>query len=384
MVASMIRKIRKIRFCRSVHPALALVALAVPFGGCIMPRGDEAGATAAAASPALGADAKPLRQAGGTAGHRLVGTALMSRQLDDGRVRKLVALNFDSLTPENEMKWESVEPRPGGFSFEAADRLVAFAAENGMRMRGHTLVWHSQLAPWVKGLPPAELRAAMERHIRGVVGHWKGKVAAWDVVNEAIADGPSGQLRADSPWSALGPTFIDDAFRLAHQTDPAALLFYNDYEIEGAGTPKSDAAYGLCKRLKEAGVPIDGVGFQMHVDPRHWPSAEIIKQNMERFAALGLRIEITEMDVPVGEIPGTMDEKLQQQRAIAHDIVAACVAVENCGAITFWGLTDRDSWLASPQWGALRGRLPHYPLLFNAAYQPKPVVAGVLDALAGH
>jgi endo-1,4-beta-xylanase len=105
---------------------------------------------------------------------------------------------------------------------------------------------------------------------------------------------------------------------------------------------------------------------------------------MERFAALGLRIEITEMDVPVGEIPGTMDEKLQQQRTIAHDIVAACVAVEKCGAITFWGLTDRDSWLASPQWGALRGRLPHYPLLFNASYQPKPVVAGVLDALAGH
>ncbi len=216
----------------------------------------------------------------------------------------------------------------GGFSFEAADKLVAFAAENGMRMRGHTLVWHSQLAPWVKGLPPAELRAAMERHIRGVVGHWKGKVAAWDVVNEAIADGPSGELRADSPFAALGPTFIDDAFKLAHAADPAALLFYNDYEIEGEGTPKSDAAYRLCKRLKEAGVPIDGVGFQMHVDPRHWPSADSIKRNMERFAALGLRIEITEMDVPVGEIAGTMDEKLQQQRTIAHDIVAACVSVE--------------------------------------------------------
>jgi endo-1,4-beta-xylanase len=317
------------------------------------------------------------------AAHRRVGTALMSARLDDARVRNLVALNFDSLTPENEMKWQTIEPRPGVFSFAAADKLVAFAAANKIRMRGHTLVWHSQLAPWVKGLSPNELRAAMVRHVRSVVEHYEGKVAAWDVVNEAIADGPNGELRADSPFTVLGPTFIDEAFQVAHQVDPDAQLFYNDYEIEGEGSAKSDAAFALCKRLTEAGVPIAGVGFQMHVDPRHWPAPASIRRNMERFASLGLRIEITEMDVPVGEIAGTIDDKLRGQRAIAHDIVLACVATDRCAAVTFWGLIDRDSWLEDPHWGALRGRGPHHALLFDNAYQPKPIVLGVLDALAG-
>jgi endo-1,4-beta-xylanase len=328
-----------------------------------------------------GGGAAPLRSAA-EAAHRRLGTALMSGRLDDARVRNLVALNFDSLTPENEMKWGTIEPRPGVFSFAAGDKLVAFAGEHGIRMRGHTLVWHSQLPSWVPGLPPDELRAAMVNHVRGVVEHYKGKVAAWDVVNEAIADGPSGELRADSPFTPLGPTFIDAAFRAAHQVDPDAQLFYNDYEIEGEGSAKSDAAFALCKRLLDTGVPIAGVGLQMHVDPRHWPTAESIRRNMERYAAIGLRIEITEMDVPVGEIAGTMDDKLQRQRAIAHDIVAACVAVERCAAITFWGLTDRDSWLEDPHWGALRGRGPHRALLFDSALRPKPIVLGVLDAFA--
>ncbi len=334
-------------------------------------------------APAAPADTvAPLRPAA-EAAHRRIGTALMSRRLDEPRVRDLVARNFDSLTPENEMKWQSIEPRAGGFSFEAGDKLVAFAAANGIRMRGHTLVWHSQLADWVKSLSGAELRGAIARHVRGVVGHYKGKVAAWDVVNEALADGPSGDLRTDSPFTALGPTFIDEAFRVAHEVDPDAQLFYNDYEIEGEGTAKSDAAFALCRRLKQGGVPIAGVGLQMHLDPRHMPSADSIRRNMERFAGLGLSVEITEMDVPVGEIPGGLPQKLDRQRAIAHDVVAACVAVPQCAAITFWGLTDQDSWLEDPHWGALRGRLPHHALLFNNAYQAKPIVLGVLDALAG-
>jgi endo-1,4-beta-xylanase len=355
-------------------------ALAAAAVSCIVPGGRPVNAVGGNTGP--GADAAPLRQSADIK-HRLVGTALMSAQLGDARVRTLVAKQFNSLTPENEMKWYEVEPQPGSFSFGAGDKLVAFAAENGMRMRGHTLVWHSQLAPWVKGLSGDALRAAIDRHVRTVVGHWKGKIAAWDVVNEAIADGESGQLRADSPFTPLGPSFIDEAFKIAHEVDPAAQLFYNDYEIEGEGTAKGDAAYALCKRLKESGVPISGVGFQMHVDPRHWPAADSIKRNMERYAALGLLIEITEMDVPVGEIDGTIDEKLTRQKAIAHDIVAACIGVDKCQAITFWGLTDSNSWLSTAEWAHIRGRSPHYPLLFNSAYQAKPIVAGVSDALAG-
>lgn len=366
----------------SLSPSLfvGLLATTVLVGGCII-HDSGAGAGPAVGGAALPAsDQKPLRQAGAAA-HKRIGTALMSGQLGNGPERALIVREFDSISPENEMKWEAVEPRPGGFSFEAGDRLVEFAGQNGIRMRGHTLVWHQQLAYWVKGLKADALRAAMARHIQNVVGHWKGRIAQWDVVNEAIANGDSGALRDDSPWTALGPTFIDEAFRLAHAADPDAELIYNDYEIEGGDTPKGEAAYALCKRLKEAGVPITGVGFQMHVDPRQWPSAETIRHNMERYAALGLTIEFTEVDIPVGALPGDINEKLQKQKEITKSIVAACVAVDKCTGITFWGVSDTHSWLNSAEWGQLRGHGPHYPLPFNAELQPKPMVSGIIEAL---
>ena len=350
--------------------------------GCIIhDSGGAAGSSSVGASQLPASALRPLRQAGAAA-HRRIGTALMSARLSNAKVSALVVREFDSLTPENEMKWESIEPQPGRFNFDAGDRLVAFAGANGIRMRGHTLVWHSQLAFWVKGLKADALRAAMTRHIQSVAGHWKGKIAQWDVVNEALADGPTGELRPDSPFAVLGPGFIDEAFRLAHAADPQAELFYNDYEIEDPSSAKGEAAYALCKRLKDAGVPIHGIGFQMHVDPRGWPTAAQLQRNFERYAALGLAIEITEMDVPVGAIPGDIDQKLQRQRDITRDIVAACVAVDRCSGITFWGVSDNDSWLNSPRWGQMRGPGPHYPLPFNADMQAKPMAAGILDALA--
>jgi len=363
--------------------ALALAPAAILAGGCIIHDSGAGAAGAAVGGDSMPAsDVKPLRQAAAAA-HRRIGTALMSNLLGNGAISTMVAREFDSLTPENEMKWEALEPRPGAFAFEAGDRIVSFAGEHGIRMRGHTLVWHQQLAYWVKGLKADALRAAMARHIQGAVGHWKGKIAQWDVVNEALADGDSGALRPDSPFAVLGPTFIDEAFRLAHAADPQAQLFYNDYEIEGGDTPKGEAAYALCKRLKEAGVPISGVGFQMHVDPRHWPSADTIRHNMERYAALGLEVELTELDLPVGAIAGTFAQKLNRQRDLAHDWVATCVAVETCTGVTFWGVLDSDSWLNSRRWATLRGPGPHHPLLFTADMQAKPAVLGVLDAFAG-
>jgi endo-1,4-beta-xylanase len=358
-----------------------LLIAASAVAGCIIHDGGAGAGGAVGGNMIPASSLPPLRQAGAAA-HRRIGTALMSYHLGSAKVSALVAREFDSLTPENEMKWGEVEPEPGRFKFDAADKLVSFAAQNGIRMRGHTLVWHSQLANWAKGLKADPMRAAMTRHIQNVVGHWKGKIAQWDVVNEAIADGPSGELRTDSPFAVLGPTFIDEAFRLAHAADPQVQLFYNDYEIEGGNTPKGEAAYALCKRLKEAGVPIHGIGFQMHVDPRNWPSADQIRRNFERYAALGLLIEITEMDVAVGEIPGTIEEKLQRQKEITRDIVAACVAVDKCSGITFWGASDRDSWLNTAEWGPLRGKGPHYPLPFNVDLQPKPMAAGIIEALA--
>jgi len=359
-----------------MRPSLLLVVAAA---GCVIPSPPS---DKIVKEVPMGTENPPLRAAA-EAAHRRIGTALMSARLDDPGVRALVARQFDSLSPENEMKWEFVEPRPGVFAFAGGDRLVAFAKANGIRMRGHTLVWHSQMAGWARHLEGSDLFNAMANHIAGVAGHWRGEIGAWDVVNEALADGSGRGLRADSPFTALGPNFIDEAFRLAHQADPDAKLFYNDYEIEGIGVPKSEAAFQLCKRLKEAGVPIDGVGFQMHVDPRRWPTPEAIRANIARYGALGLTVEFTEMDVPVGELPGDSHRKLELQQRIAHDIVATCVAEPACAAVTFWGLTDRDSWLNDPHWGKLRGQGPHRPLLYDAKMYPKPIVQGVLDAFAG-
>jgi len=354
--------------------------LSLGLDSCIHPTHGSAGAASPPTETVPAVDVPPLRS---VAGARRIGAAVEARRLGEPAFAGVLAANFSSLTAENEMKWVNVEPSPGQFSFRAGDALVAFAEQNGMRVRGHTLVWHQQLAPWVAGLSGEALRAAMVRHITNEVSHWRGRISQWDVLNEAFADGRGGGLRPESPFTALGPTFVDDAFRAAHEADPAAQLFYNDYELEDPGTAKAEAVYQMVRRLKAAGVPIGGVGFQMHVDPRHWPSAEIIRQGFERFAALGLAVEITEMDVPVGELHGNDAQRLEQQKRLTHDIVAACVAVPACSGVTFWGFTDRYSWLNAPQWARLFGRGPHRPLPFDGAYRPKPMAFGIAAALAG-
>jgi len=357
---------------------IAAVQLLLAGGGCFAPT--PAGGAASGEKPA-NVIAPPLRSISGA---RRLGAAVESRRLGEAAFAALLATNFNSLTPENEMKWTYVEPLPGQFAFRGGDALVAFAAAHDMRVRGHTLVWHGQLPPWVRRLSGEALRAAMVAHVRGVVAHYRGQVAEWDVVNEALADGHGGGLRGDSPFSALGPGFIEEALRSAHAADPDAVLFYNDYEIEAPGAAKTEAAYRMMQQLKAAGAPIGGVGFQMHVDPRHWPPASAIRQNLERFAGLGLRVEITEMDVPIGELGGDPATRLARQSTLTHDIVAACVALPACSGVTFWGLTDRYSWLNDARWGQLRGRPPYRPLPFDADYRPKPMAAAIAAALSGN
>jgi endo-1,4-beta-xylanase len=309
----------------------------------------------------------------------VVGVALATYFMGDPRYGALAAREFASLTAENEMKWDATEPSPGSFRFDAGDRLLAFAEEHRMRVRGHTLVWHNQLSSWVSGLSDAELRVAMVRHVREVAAHWKGRIVQWDVVNEAVDD--SGNLRKNSPFTRLGPSYLAEAFHAAHEADPGAALFYNDYDIEAPDAPKTRGAYELVKRLKESGAPIHGIGFQMHVDPRNWPSSAAMQANFERFAALGLIIELTELDIALGEIPGDIEQKLARQSEIAQGVVRACLAVAACTGMTFWGLTDKHSWLSTPEWGPKRGRGPHLPLLFDEDYRPKPMHEGVVNAL---
>jgi endo-1,4-beta-xylanase len=371
--------VRQFRLCRALGVTFAFY-LSIGAASCVK-RGS--GATqptqpGSARSAAVTPSPDSLR-ALAKAKQRYMGVALASWRFSEPRYAQVAGAQFDSLTAENEMKWETVEPQPGQFAFERGDQLVEFAEQQNMRVRGHTLVWHNQLAPWVKSLSGEKLRAAMVAHVKATVSHWKGRIAQWDVVNEAVGD--DGELRKDSVFSALGPGFIADAFFAAHEADPAAELVYNDYETEGDTGAKSDGVYRLVKQLKERGAPIHGVGFQMHVDPRHWPTTDSIQRNLERFAALGVFVELTEMDIPVGELPGSAEQKFARQKQIAHDIVAACLAVPACKGITFWGLADPHSWLVDPRWGKLRGQGPHLPLLFDADYRPKPAFEGVAQAL---
>jgi len=219
-------------------------------------------------------------------------------------------------------------------------------------------------------LSSADLRAAFESHIRSVAEHFRGRVYAWDVVNEAVADDGSG-LRDTVFRQKLGDQYIADAFRIARQADPQALLFYNDYGGE-ALNQKSNRIYELVQNLRTQGVPIDGVGLQMHITASNPPGDANVASNMRRLAALGLLVNISEMDVRIRDLPA--QTKLETQRSVYRSIVAVCVAEPRCDGVTFWGFTDAHSWIDA-QFGA------DDPLLFDDQYGAKPAYYGVQDAL---
>jgi endo-1,4-beta-xylanase len=314
------------------------------------------------------ADSRPLWQAG-SAAQKLVGTAVQSGLLGDTRYRTIVAREFNYLTAEYEMKWNALEPGRGGHDFSRGDAIAAFADMQGARVKGHALIWHQSTPPWAEVLSADEFRLAVDNHIRTTVDHYRGRVLAWDVVNEAVSDG--GGLRDTVYREKLGDDYIAEAFRVARAADPAALLFYNDYGAEGMNA-KSNRVYDLVRGLKAQGVPIDGVGLQMHISANNRASDASIAQNMRRLADLGLLVNISEMDVKVNAVTGTQAARLEAQRTTYHDVVRLCVLEPRCHAVTFWGFTDAHTWLAGES-----------PLLYDTQYEPKPAYFGVLDALAG-
>jgi endo-1,4-beta-xylanase len=305
----------------------------------------------------------------------LVGAAVIPSYLSEKsngamKYANTLANEFNFLTPENAMKWRPIDQS----GFGPADNLVDFASQNKMKVKGHTLVWHNQLPDWVNAqMSSDELRAAVQDHIISVVGHFKGRVFAWDVVNEAVDD-KSG-LRNSIFLQKLGDGYIAEAFRLAHETDPDAFLTYNDYGAEGSGG-KSDRVYDLVRKLLADGVPIHGVGLQMHIKASDYPTPSSIAANIRRLASLGLKVNISEMDVRISDIQGDMTEKLKVQRQVYHDILAACLKEKGFMAVTFWGFTDAHSWIQS-RYG------PDNPLLFDQNYQAKPAYYGVFEALQG-
>lgn len=345
------------------------IATVIIYLGC----GSQGSPAAPAPSPGPTtppAEADPLRDAARAAGKK-VGAAVQSGYLADGRYSSVLSRHFNYLTAEYEMKWATIEPAQGSRNFSPGDNIVGYGQANGMDIKGHTLVWHGSAPGWLNSLSPADFRTAFEAHIRAVGEHFRGRLYAWDVVNEAIADSGTG-LRDTIFRQKLGDNYIADAFRLAHQADPQALLFYNDYSGEGLNA-KSNRIYDLVSGLKAQGVPIDGVGLQMHITASNPPGESAVASNMRRLAELGLLVNISEMDVRIRDLPGTPQTKLDAQKAVYKSMVAVCVAEPRCDAVTFWGFTDAHSWIDA-QFGA------DDPLLFDDQYAPKPAFYGVFDA----
>ncbi|HEY8233914.1 MAG TPA: endo-1,4-beta-xylanase [Vicinamibacteria bacterium] len=364
-----------LRAARGLPGALVAATLALSLAAC-----GGGGTPTSPATPAptavpgqLWSDVAPLRDAAAASG-RMVGAALFSSRLgSDASYTGAAGRHFNYATAEWEMKWDPIQRVQGVYDFSGGDRIVAFAESRGMRVKGHALVWHGATPAWVDALSPPELRIAFEDHIRTVASHYRGHLWAWDVVNEAIDDAQPG-LRSTVFFRGLGADYVAEAFRLARQADPEAQLVYNDYGGEGLNR-KSNDVYELVRGLRQRGL-VDGVGLQMHVSATSLPPIADIAANIRRLAALGLQVNISEMDVRVRDVPGDAAAKLARQRQVYRDVVAACLAEPRCEAVTFWGFTDAHSWI-----DGFFG--PDDPLPFDDQYRAKPAFFGVQDAFLG-
>jgi endo-1,4-beta-xylanase len=286
---------------------------------------------------------------------RYFGAAVPAFKLSDSQFVGILNREFNSVTAENEMKWDATEPQQGQFTFTNADRIVNHARANGMQVRGHTLLWHAQQPGWAQNMSGSALRNAMVNHVTRVATYFRGKIHSWDVVNEAFADGGSGGRR-DSNLQRTGNDWIEVAFRTARAADPNAKLCYNDYNTDGINA-KSTGIYNMVRDFKARGVPIDCVGFQSHLGIS---TPSDYQANLQRFADAGVDVQITELDIAQGS---------NQANAYAQ-VTRACLAVARCNGITVWGVRDSDSWRGNDN-----------PLLFDRSGNKKAAYTAVLDAL---
>ncbi len=331
-----------------------------------------------------------------------IGAALAPKQFEERDTSSvaLVKAQFNQVTPENVLKWENVHPQLATYNFDPPDKYVAFAERNGMFIVGHTLVWHSQVPRWVfedaAGAPLTRdaLLARMKDHIDRVVGRYKGRINGWDVVNEALNE--NGTMR-QSQWSRIiGDDFVVKAFEYAHAADPAAELYYNDYNL--ATPAKRDSAVALVRRIRAAGIPVAAIGSQDH-HKLDWPSAALVDSMFMAFRAANVKGNITELDIdvlPRATANNTADvavraqmqananpyaaglpDSVQQQLAKRYsDMFAVYLKHRDIiDHITFWGVADGDSWLNG--W-PVRGRTNH-PLLFDRQNRPKPAFDAVIQ-----
>ncbi|MCQ4085392.1 endo-1,4-beta-xylanase [Saccharibacillus sp. JS10] len=313
-----------------------------------------------------------------------IGAAVSTRTLR--REGSFIAKHYNSLTAENQMKFEEIHPDLDRYDFAAADEIVDFAMQHGMALRGHTLVWHNQTPNWVfekEDGTPASREQVLERlrsHAQTVMGRYIGKIQAWDVVNEAIEDKSEEYLRETKWLSTVGEDYLEQAFRIAHEVDPSAQLFYNDYNE--TNPVKRDKIYRLVRSLLDVGTPIHGIGMQGHWN-LYGPSIDEIREAIELYASLGLRLHITELDISSfdfedrrSDLKAPTDEMAQRLTHRYDEIFKLLTEYRSeIDSVTFWGAADNGTWLDG---FPVRGRL-NWPLPFDRELQPKPSFWKILE-----
>ncbi|CAG2101418.1 unnamed protein product [Medioppia subpectinata] len=302
---------------------------------------------------------------------KYIGTAITSLGLNDAKYMEIVGQEFNSGTTENEMKWSVLESSKGVYNWTNADILVDYARKHNMSFRGHTFLWHRRVPDYAMKLDgnKSELNKVVHDHIKSVAGHFKGKIYAWDVVNEVLNENDPGDKLRDSLFSrTLGVEFIEQAFRTAHAVDPNAKLYINDYGIEAINN-KSDALYAMVKGWLAAGVPVHGVGMQAHFREGSVPAS--LQENIQRFSHLGLDVAITELNIRY-KLPGSQEKINKQTQDYAHAF-QACMNVERCVGVTVWGFTDKYSNIFDKGYGEQQ--------LWTVDCKPKPAVAAVKKLL---
>ncbi len=286
---------------------------------------------------------------------------------DAAQYEEVARTEFNFMTPENAMKWDAIHPAQNSYRFAQADQHVQFAQANGMAVHGHVLIWHSQNPGWLENgsWSRSQLIDLMNDHIDTVAGHYAGDVLVWDVVNEAFNE--DGSYRSTLWYNGIGQEYIDMAFQRARAADPNAKLIYNDYNI-GWLNSKSNGVYDMVSSMVSRGIPIDGVGFQMHLTESGVDGGSFAS-NMQRFADLGLEVYITELDVRIPQNPSP--QNLQNQANIYQTITNRCLAQPACKGLQMWGIPDKYSWVPNvfPGTGA--------PLLFDDNYNAKPAYYAV-------
>jgi len=337
-------------------------------------------ATGLAARPGAGQGNEPtsLRGLAAKIGLR-IGTALVPQDIETPSYAAIAGSQFSVVTPGNGMKWQIVEPTQGTYDWSQADQLVAFAHANGQLIRGHTLLWHNQLPDWLTTgvangtITAPQLKQLLYEHIMIEVTRYRGKIWQWDVANEFFLDSDPSGIDPNNFWiAALGPDIIPQAFRWAHEADPHALLFYNDYNIAGEdGTnAKSDAVYAWLQEQLAAGVPITGIGNQGHLDTQYGFSGALFQQDLERYATTGVKVAITEADVRTFVNNATDQVPTDSLAVFAQpyeysQMLKAALAVPDVISFTVWGFTDSDSWVP----GTFAGE--GYAGIYDVNQQPK-------------